>query len=214
MNGLSVTPSTSPIHNELVTKITCFSEPQNLNSIIDSKVSSAKSRQDLLVSILRTSSPPLSLHHDSSPSLSPSILSPPIPSLIQPPDHYYLSPGTLDTFTNTSFNNISTDIAHVSDKNTTGISIQREESIANSSVTVVTGTTEQQNISLQSSTPSKAIVKMLSVGVTPQGCGSGAEFVTPQDHRHEVLQSDDNITPMPNYRGMGTPCLKVNRWMD
>lgn len=213
---MSVTPPTSPIHNEPVTITTSFSEPQNSNSIIDSKISSPKSRQDPLVSHLHTSSPPLSPYYDHSPSLSPSILSPPIPSLIQPPDDYYLFPGTLDAFTNTSFNNISTDIAHISDRHTTDISIQHEESFANSSVNIVTGTTEQQNISLDSSTPSKTKVKLLPVGVTPQGCGLGAEFVTPQDHRHynEVLQSDDNITPMPNYRGMRTPCLKVNRWMD
>ena len=54
---------------------------------------------------------------------------------------------------------------HVPDRPTTGIFNQREESFANSSVTIVTGTTEQQNISLHSSTPSKAKVKMLSVGV-------------------------------------------------
>ena len=218
LNKVSVTSPTSPIHNEPepVTITTSFSEPQNSNSIIDSKISSPKSRQDTLVSPLHASCIPLSSHHDHSPSLSPSILSPPIPSLIQPPDYYYLFPGTLDALTNTSFSHINTDITHIPDRPATGISIQREESFANLSVTTVTSTTEQQNISLDSLTPKKAKVKLLSVGVTPQGCGLGTEFVTPQDHRHynEVLQSDDNITPMPNYRGMGTPCLKVIRWMD
>lgn len=40
--------------------------------------------------------------------------------------------------------------------------------------------------------------------------GYGVELITPSaSKRRSVLQSDDNITPMPNYRAMATPHLKV-----
>ncbi|XP_019855666.1 PREDICTED: uncharacterized protein LOC109584379 isoform X1 [Amphimedon queenslandica] len=51
-------------------------------------------------------------------------------------------------------------------------------------------------------------IKAQSVIDTPSGCGYGAMLITPAGERRSVLQSDDNITPMPDYRAMATPHLK------
>lgn len=52
----------------------------------------------------------------------------------------------------------------------------------------------------------------VATGDTPSGCGKRVEFITPYGVARggALLQSDDNITPMPDYKNMATPHLKVN----
>lgn len=53
----------------------------------------------------------------------------------------------------------------------------------------------------------------VATGDTPSGCGKRVEFITPYGVARGgvLLQSDDNITPMPDYKNMATPHLKVNK---
>ena len=53
----------------------------------------------------------------------------------------------------------------------------------------------------------------VATGDTPSGCGKRVEFITPYGVARggALLQSDDNITPMPDYKNMATPHLKVNK---
>ena len=57
---------------------------------------------------------------------------------------------------------------------------------------------------------SQVPIKAQSSIEAPSGCGYVVELITPAaaDTR-TVLESDDNITPMPDYRTMATPHLKV-----
>ena len=57
---------------------------------------------------------------------------------------------------------------------------------------------------------SQVPIKAQSSIETPSGCGYVVELITPAaPDTRTVLQSDDNITPMPDYRTMATPHLKV-----
>lgn len=77
--------------------------------------------------------------------------------------------------------------------------------------------TPSSSTDVVSSTDVLPIVGTQNSAVFSGGRSKREEFVTPHPIRHmDLLMSDDNITPKPDYQNMATPFLKASRsdWLD